>query len=202
MIAYTMAVMESKSAMEIIIAAPTAGSAGGLPGALLGMAEEINAGRDDIIRAFLAAGLAGVFIAAEATFAAEVAGCQAETGAGAAMAAAGLVEMGGGNGRQAMAAASIALQNIMGLVCDPVANRVEIPCLGRNIQAAANALASANMVLGGVQHFIPFSETIKTMMDVGNAMPRELRCTALGGLAATKTAREIEKKLADFKDKN
>ena len=109
MAAYTMAIMESKSAMEVIIAAPTAGSAGGLPGAIIGMAEAMESSRRDIIRAFLAAGLAGIFISADATFAAEVAGCQAETGAGAAMAAAGLIQLAGGNAKQAMNAASISL---------------------------------------------------------------------------------------------
>jgi len=200
--AYIMAIMESKSAMEVIVAAPTAGAAGGLPGAILGMAEEIGSTREEIIEAFIAAGLAGVFIAADATFAAEVAGCQAETGAGAAMAAAGLVDLAGGNARQALAAASLALQNIMGLVCDPVANRVEIPCLGRNVNSAANALVSANMVLGGFDPLIPFSESIRTMLEVGRSMPRELRCTALGGLSITKTAKEIEKKLESRRNEN
>jgi L-serine dehydratase len=193
--AYTMAIMEAKSAMEIIIAAPTAGAAGGLPGALIGMAEEMSASRDQLIKAFLASGIVGVFITAEATFAAEVAGCQAETGAGAGMAAAGLVQLGGGSAKQAMGAASVALQNILGLVCDPVGNRVEIPCLSRNVQVGANALVSANMILGGVDPVIPLSETIQTLMEIGKSLPRSLRCTALGGLAITKTAKRIEKDL-------
>jgi L-serine dehydratase len=133
-----------------------------------------------------------LFIAMDATFAAEVAGCQAETGSGAAMSAAGLIEMMGGNARQAFDAASIALQNVMGLVCDPIANRVEIPCLSRNGNAAGNALTSANMVLGGIQAIIPLNETIITMLEVGQAMPAALRCTALGGLSDTPTARRME----------
>jgi len=195
MTAYTMAIMEAKSAMEVIIAAPTAGAAGGLPGALIGLAEEMGANRDQLNKAFLASGLVGVFITTEATFAAEVAGCQAETGAAAGMAAAGMVQLAGGSAKQALGAASLALQNIMGLVCDPVANRVEIPCLGRNVQAGANALISANMILGGVDPVIPLSESIQTMLAVGKAMPCELRCTALGGLSVTKTAKDIEKNL-------
>ncbi|MCD6347738.1 MAG: L-serine ammonia-lyase, iron-sulfur-dependent, subunit alpha, partial [Bacteroidales bacterium] len=191
MTAYTMAIMESKSAMEVIIAAPTAGAAGGLPGALIGMAEDMSANRKQVVNAFLAAGLIGVFISKEATFAAEVAGCQAETGSGASMAAAGMIQLAGGNAQQALGAASIALQNVMGLICDPVANRVEIPCLSRNVQAGANALISANMVLGGVDPVIPLSETIKSMLDVGKALPREFRCTALGGLSVTPTAKEL-----------
>lgn len=195
--AYTMAIMESKSAMEVIIAAPTAGAAGGLPGAIIGMAEELDANLDQIIKAFLAAGLIGVFISRDATFAAEVAGCQAETGTGAGMAAAGMIQLANGTAREALGAASIALQNVMGLICDPVANRVEVPCLSRNVQSGANALASANMILGGVDPVIPLSETIKTLLDVGKALPRELRCTALGGLSVTKTAKEIEKRLCE-----
>lgn len=193
--AYIMAIMEAKSAMEVIIAAPTAGAAGGMPGTLIGMAEEIGADLDLLTKAFLAAGLIGVFINKEATFAAEVAGCQAETGAGSGMAAAGLIQLAKGSAKQGLAAASIALQNILGLVCDPVGNRVEVPCLSRNVQSGSNALASANMILGGVDHVIPLSETIQTLLAVGEAMPRELRCTALGGLAITKTAKEIEDKL-------
>ncbi|MBT3244946.1 MAG: serine dehydratase [Bacteroidetes bacterium] len=195
MTAYIMAIMESKSAMELIVAAPTAGAAGGLPGAILSMAEETNANRDQIIEAFLAAGLIGVFISREATFAAEVAGCQAETGSGAAMAAAGMIQLAGGNAKDALGAASIALQNVMGLVCDPVANRVEIPCLSRNVQAGANALISANMILGGVDPVIPLSESITTMLKVGKALPRELRCTALGGLSISNSAKKVEDKL-------
>ena len=195
MTAYTMAIMESKSAMEVIIAAPTAGAAGGLPGALLGMAEELGANLDQITKAFLAAGLIGVFISKDATFAAEVAGCQAETGTGAGMAAAGMIQLANGSAKEALGAASIALQNVMGLICDPVANRVEVPCLSRNVQSGANALTSANMILGGVDPVIPLSETIKTLLDVGKVLPRELRCTALGGLSITKTAIEIEKRL-------
>ncbi|MCK5820849.1 MAG: L-serine ammonia-lyase, iron-sulfur-dependent, subunit alpha [Bacteroidales bacterium] len=191
MTAYTMAIMESKSAMEVIIAAPTAGAAGGLPGAIIGMAEELGASLDQITKAFLAAGIIGVFISRDATFSAEVAGCQAETGAGAGMAAAGMIQLANGTAMQALGAASIALQNILGLICDPVANRVEVPCLSRNVQSGANALASANMILGGVDPVIPLSETIKTLLDVGKKIPRELRCTALGGLSVTKTARNL-----------
>lgn len=195
MTAYIMAIMESKSAYQVIIAAPTAGAAGGLPGALIGMAEELDSHHEDLVHAFLAAGLIGVFVSQEATFAAEVAGCQAETGAGAAMAAAGLVQLMNGTAAQAMGAASIALQNIMGLVCDPVGNRVEVPCLSRNVQAASNALISANMILGGVDPVIPLSESIQTMLKVGQSMPSSLRCTAMGGLADTPTARRIEQQL-------
>lgn len=192
MVAYSTALMEMKSSMGVIIAAPTAGSCGGLPGCLIGMADELGLDDGSLSRGFWAAGLAGLFIAREGTFAAEVAGCQAETGAGAAMAAAGLVELFGGTAKQAMDAASMALQNIIGLVCDPVANRVEIPCLGRNAAATANALVSANLILGGIDAVIPFGETIAAMMETGRLMSHTLRCTALGGLSDTPTARRIE----------
>ena len=195
MLAYSTAVMETKSSMGVIIAAPTAGAAGGLPGCLFGLADENQLDVALLQRGFWAAGLVGLFIAKEATFAAEVAGCQAETGAGGAMAAAGLVEMAGGNAKEAMNAASLALQNVMGLICDPIANRVEIPCLGRNAQAASNALASANMALGGIDPVIPLDETIRTMLDVGRAMPHTLRCTALGGLAITPTAKRLDQEI-------
>lgn len=198
MTAYTMAIMESKSAMEVIVAAPTAGAAGGLPGAIIGLAEEMKLDSKAITHAFLAAGLIGVFISREATFAAEVAGCQAETGVGAGMAAAGIIQLAQGSAKQALGAASIALQNVMGLICDPVGNRVEVPCLSRNVQAGANALSSANLILGGVDPVIPLSESIQTMLAVGKALPRELRCTALGGLAVTKTAKRIENRLKDL----
>lgn len=186
--------------MGLIIAAPTAGAAGGLPGCLFGYADTVDADMTLLRNALWAAGLIGLLISADGTFAAEVAGCQAETGAGASMAAAGLIEFAGGTLQQAMDAASVALQNIMGLVCDPVANRVEIPCLGRNGLAASNALVSANMILGGMDPVIPLHESIHTLLAVGQALPNTLRCTALGGLSVTPTAKELEKKLRNRYD--
>jgi len=150
---------------------------------------------DEMTRGMLAAGMIGVFIAAHATFAAETGGCQAECGAGSGMAAAALVTLAKGTTEQAIAAASMALQNILGMICDPVANRVEVPCLGKNVMAASNALACANMALAGYDAVIPLDEVIETMDRVGKALPRELRCTGLGGLSVTGTSREIELKL-------
>jgi len=124
-----------------------------------------------------------------------VAGCQAECGAGAGMAAAALVTLRKGTTEQAVAAASMALQNSLGMVCDPVANRVEVPCLGKNVMAASNALACANMALAGYDPVIPLDEVIDTMDRVGRALPCELRCTALGGLSITNTSKAIEQKL-------
>jgi L-serine dehydratase len=187
--------MEAKSAMGVIVAAPTAGSCGGLPGAILGAADEMGQNEETIARAMLAAGMIGVFISKSSTFAAEVAGCQAECGAGSGMAAAGLVTLMGAAAGIAVAAASMALQNSLGMICDPVANRVEVPCLGKNVMAASNAVSCANMALAGYDPVIPLDEVIRTMDDVGKKIPCELRCTALGGLSVTETSRRIQEKL-------
>jgi L-serine dehydratase len=195
MIAYVTAMMEVKSSMVVIVAAPTAGACGGLPGAVIGAGHTMNLSIDDMVKAILAAGIVGVFITTQATFAAEVCGCQAETGAGASMAAAALVEIGGGSATQALDAASMALQNVLGLICDPVANRVEVPCLGRNVMAASNALACANMALAGYEVVIPLDEVIDSMYRVGQSLPHALRCTGLGGLSVTISAQEIETRL-------
>ena len=199
-ILYTTALMESKSAMGLIVAAPTAGACGGLPGACLGAASALGLSKDDMTRAMLAAGIIGVFIADQATFAAEVGGCQAECGSGSGMAAAALVTLAGGSTQQAVNAASMALQNTLGMICDPVANRVEVPCLGKNVMAASNALACANMALADYDPVIPLDEVIQTMDKVGKMLPSALRCTALGGLSITKTSKEIEKRLTQKND--
>jgi L-serine dehydratase len=195
MILYVTALMETKSSMGVIVAAPTAGSCGALPGAVLGAAHETQASLEAMTRAFLAAGIIGVFIAARSTFAAEVCGCQAECGAGSGMAAAALVSLAGGTTEEALGAASMALQNTLGMICDPVANRVEVPCLGRNVLAAGNALACANMALAGFDPVIPLDEVVQTMDEVGKSLPHELRCTALGGLSLTETSKKIEERL-------
>jgi len=193
---YTTALMESKSAMGLIVAAPTAGACGGLPGACIGAASAMDLSKGDIVRAMLAGGMIGVFIAAHATFAAEVGGCQAECGAGSGMAAAALVTLAGGSTQQGINAASMALQNIFGMICDPVANRVEVPCLGKNVMAASNALACANMSLADYDPVIPLDEVIQAMDAVGKMLPSALRCTAYGGLSITTTSKEIERRLA------
>lgn len=189
------AMMEVKSSMGIIIAAPTAGSCGTLPGSVIGAAKVMNYDDDQIVEALFAAGIIGVFIAKGATFAAEEAGCMAETGAAASMAAASFVTFANGTLKQAIAAASFALQNSLGLICDPIGNRVEAPCLGKNIAAASNALSCANMALANYKDLIPFDEVVETMRKVGEAMPHEHCCTGLGGLAMTPTAKKIEGEL-------
>jgi L-serine dehydratase len=199
-ILYVTAMMEVKSSMGVIVASPTAGSCGGLPGACIGAATAIGLSLEETTQAMLAAGLIGVFIAAHATFAAEVGGCQAECGAGSGMAAAALVILSKGTLTQAINASSMALQNILGMICDPVANRVEVPCLGKNIMAASNALACANMALANFDAVIPLDEVIDTMDRVGKSLPTELRCTALGGLSITRTSKAIEAKLIEIRD--
>ncbi|MFM1969882.1 MAG: hypothetical protein RL152_1259, partial [Bacteroidota bacterium] len=196
-IMYVSAIMEVKSSMGVIVAAPTAGSCGGLPGVVFGAAHSFGADEDTIVKAMLSAGLIGVFIAAHATFAAEVGGCMAETGSGGGMAAAALVEMNGGTLEQSIAAASIALQNSLGIICDPIGNRVEAPCLGRNVMAATNAISCANMALANYEHLIPLDEVIETMKAVGDQIHHTLRCTNLGGLSITSTAKRIESALEE-----
>ena len=196
MILYTTAMMEVKSSLGVIVACPTAGSCAGLPGACFGAADWLGLPGEDVTRALLAAGLIGVFIAAHSTFAAEVGGCQAECGAASGMAAAALVSLGKGSTEQAIAAASMALQNIFGMVCDPVANRVEVPCLGKNVMAASNALSCANMALADFDPVIPLDQVIAAMDKVGKSLPYELRCTALGGLSITDASKKIEERLA------
>ena len=196
-ILYTSAMMEVKSSMGVIVAAPTAGSCGALPGAILGIGKILGLSEDELIKGMLAAGMIGVFIAAHATFAAEVGGCMAECGSGSGMAAAGIVVLKGGSLQQSLSAASMALQSSLGMVCDMIADRVEAPCLNRNVMAATNAISCANMALSDYNHLIPLDEVIETMKRVGDAMPNTLCCTGLGGLAITKTAKEIEAKLAN-----
>lgn len=192
---YVSALMEMKSSMGVIVAAPTAGACGGLPGTVTAAAEAMELTEEDTAKALLAAGLIGVFIASGATFAAEVGGCQAECGAGSGMAAAALVTLTGGSTMQAVNAASMALQNIFGMTCDPVADRVEVPCLGKNILAAGNALTSANLALAGYDAVIPLDQVITAMHETGKSLPRELRCTGLGGLSLTPASRKLAEKL-------
>ena len=191
------AIMEVKSSWGVLVAAPTAGSCGTLAGSVLAVAHELNSSESNIAKAMLAAGLIGIFIINNATFSAELAGCQAECGAASAMTAAALVTLKNGSMVNALDSASMALQNSLGMICDPVANRVEVPCLGKNIMAAANALSCANMALAGYQSVIPLDEVIVAMKHVGESLPRELRCTALGGLSSTPTAQSIEENLCE-----
>lgn len=196
-ILYVTALMEVKSSMGVIVAAPTAGACAALPGTVVAMAESMGLDEEEMAKALLASGIIGVFIATRWTFAAEVGGCQAEGGSAASMAAAALVTLAGGSLDQAVGASSMAFQSMIGLICDPIANRVEAPCLGKNVMAAANALSCANMALAGFDQVIPLDEVIDTAKAVAKQMPREVRCTNLGGLSITPTAIALEKKLTE-----
>eukprot|EP01065_Artemidia_motanka_P022742 TRINITY_DN2691_c6_g1_i1.p1 TRINITY_DN2691_c6_g1~~TRINITY_DN2691_c6_g1_i1.p1 ORF type:complete len:584 (+),score=104.07 TRINITY_DN2691_c6_g1_i1:245-1753(+) len=193
-VACTSAYMEVKSSYGVIVAGPTAGSCGVVPGTLFG-ALRAGSDPDRAASALMAAGMVGALIATASTFAAEEGGCQAECGAAGAMAAAGLVELQGGSPRQALAAASMTLQSLLGMVCDMVANRVEAPCLYRNVAAASMACSSANMAISGFAAVLPFDEVLAAHWDVSKALPRSLRCTGLGGLAAQPTARRLEEEM-------
>jgi L-serine dehydratase len=193
------AIMECNSAGGIVVASPTAGSCGVLPAVVLALGSSLSSSEEEVAGAMLTAGLVGVFIAHQATFAAEVCACQAEVGSATAMAAAAAVQLLGGSAEQAFAAAALALQNVLGLICDPVAGFVEIPCVNRNSMGAANALTSANMVLCGFDPVIPLDEVIETMRSVGGMLPSTLRCTNSGGLCLTPTARAIHQQLQNRK---
>ena len=193
-IRYISAIMENKSAMGVFVAAPTAGSAGCLPGTVLALRDVLGLDEDTVVKGLLAAGLIGVLFAGQATFAAEAAGCQVECGAGSGMAAAAICQMMGGSARECVDAASFALQGITGLACDPVANRVEVPCLNKNILCGMNAISSANVILAGYDKVIPLDETIRAIYDIGTKLPQELRCT-YGGLGKTPTSDAIRQRL-------
>jgi len=194
-ISRAMAVLEVNAAMGKIVAAPTAGSSGVVPGVLLTVAEEFALDDAALIKGLLTAGAVGFIITRNATVSGAEGGCQAETGSAAAMAAAAVVEMMGGSPPAALHAAAICLQNVLGLVCDPIAGLVEVPCEHRNALGAANALISAEMALAGVASIIPFDEVVEAMYRVGHSLPCELRETALGGLAGTPTGQRIKKVL-------
>lgn len=187
-ITYSLAVLEVNASMGLIVAAPTAGSSGVLPGLLLALEEEFSLDDEQIIDGLFTASAVGYLIMRNATVAGAQAGCQAEVGAASAMAAAAATEIMGGTPKQCMDAASSAIVNLLGLVCDPVAGLVEYPCQSRNVLGASNALVCAEMALSGVEQFIPFDQMVGTMMAVGRSIPYELRETALGGCAVTEAA--------------
>ncbi len=188
----SIAVMENNNAHGIVAAAPTAGASGVIPGAVVAMGTAQGYPPEMIREGILAAGLVGAFIANQATFGAEVAGCQAETGAASAMAAAGLAHMMGCPLKEVFGAAGLALQNMLGLICDPVAGLTELPCISRNVSAMANAVMCANMAKLGFDGMIPLDEVIAAMMDVGEHLPTELRCTCRGGICTTKTGQRLQ----------
>ncbi len=187
----SMAVLEVNASMGKIVASPTAGSCGILPGSLVTVGLERNMSIDEIVRGLFTASAIGYLFSKNATVSGAEGGCQAETGTASAMSAAGLVEMMGGSPEQALSAASFTIKNVLGLVCDPIAGLVECPCQKRNALASTNALISADMALAGIKTIIPFDEVVDTMYRVGKMISPTLRETAQGGLATTKTGKKI-----------
>ena len=186
-IAYSLAVLETNASMGLIVAAPTAGSSGVLPGTLLAARDALGLSNDDLYKGLLNASAIGYLLMRNASVSGAEAGCQAEVGAASAMAASALVEMNGGTPEMCLEAATFALSNLLGLVCDPIAGLVESPCQSRNAIGVANAITSAEMVLSGVTQPIPFDEMAEAMLRVGRSLPFELRETAMGGCAGTPT---------------
>ena len=185
---YAMGVAEVNASMGLIVAAPTAGSAGIVPGLLLALQDCYKISDDRLVDALFNAGAVGYLAMRNATVAGAVGGCQAEVGVAAAMAASATVELMGGTPEQCMDAGSTVLMNLLGLVCDPVGGLVEYPCQNRNAAGVANALIAAELALSGVRQLIPIDEMLDTMYAVGRRLPIELRETALGGCAAAPSA--------------
>ena len=187
-IAYSMGVLEVNASMGLIVAAPTAGSSGVIPGVLLALQEEYDFTDDQIIDALFTCSAIGYLAMLNATVAGAVGGCQAEIGVAAAMAAAADVELMGGTPEQCTDAASTVLMNMLGLVCDPVGGLVEYPCQNRNASGASNAIVAAEISLAGIHQLIPLDEMMDIMYTVGKKLPAELRETALGGCALSPSA--------------
>ena len=189
-ITYAMATLETNASMGLIVASPTAGSAGIVPGLMLAMQEHYHFSDDTIIQALFNASAIGYLAMRNATVAGAVGGCQAEVGVASAMAASAAVELMGGTPKECTYAASTVLMNMLGLVCDPVGGLVEYPCQNRNAAGVANAVIAAEMALAGIRQLIPLDEMIQTMFAVGRKLPAELRETAMGGCAVTPSACE------------
>jgi len=195
---WAMATMEYSSAMGVVLCAPTGGSAGVFPGAVLGVADKLGLGLEKKIEAMFAAAVVGIVMSKDHNYSAELYGCQVEPGAASAMAAAALVYLMGGSVKQSLDAASCGIHNILGTICDPVAGLVQVPCISRNAMSVANAVVCANIVMGGYDPLIPLDEAAETLFRVGKQLPGDLRCTCKGGLCTTPTgarlAREQEER--------
>jgi len=192
---YAVATSEVNASMGKIVAGPTAGSSGIVPAVLLAIGEKINADDEEIIKALFTASGLGMVVSKKATLAGAAGGCQAECGVGSAMAAGAAVELAGGKPEMVANAFALALKNLLGLVCDPVAGLVEVPCVKRNGFSASHALTAANMALAEVGSVIPADEVVEAMTQIGNLMPGSLKETAMGGLAATETGLKIAEEL-------
>lgn len=186
---------EVNAAMGTICATPTAGSAGVVPGTLFALKTKLNPSREKMVRYLFTSGAFGLIVANNASISGAAGGCQAEVGSATGMAAAAIVELMGGTPKQSAHAMAIALKNMLGLVCDPVAGLVEVPCVKRNAMGAAKGVVAADMALAGIESRIPCDEVIDAMFKIGQSMSLDLKETAGGGLAATPTARALEAKI-------
>ncbi|MGM7701132.1 L-serine ammonia-lyase, iron-sulfur-dependent, subunit alpha [Pseudalkalibacillus sp. Hm43] len=186
---------EVNAAMGTICATPTAGSAGVVPGTLFALRDKLHPTREQMVRYLFTSGAFGFVVANNASISGAAGGCQAEVGSATGMAAAAIVELAGGSPEQSAQAMAIALKNMLGLVCDPVAGLVEVPCVKRNAIGASIAITAADMALAGITSRIPCDEVIDAMYKIGESMPTALKETAQGGLAATPTGRELEAKI-------
>lgn len=192
---YAFATSETNARMGVIVATPTAGSAGILPGCLFSLHENARFTYEHLVMGLFTASAIGYVIANRSFISGAAGGCQAEVGSATAMAAAAIVEIKQGSPKQAVMAAAMALKSMLGLVCDPVAGLVEVPCIKRNVIGTSIAFAAADMALAGIESRIPCDEVIATMYEIGSTMPRALRETALGGLAVTPTGQEMKKRI-------
>ena len=184
---YAMSVLEVNASMGLIVAAPTAGASGVLPGVLFGLEDEFGLSEEQQLKGLLNAGAIGYLVTRNASVAGAEAGCQAEVGTASAMAASAIVELMGGTPEMCLNASAFAFSNLLGLVCDPIGGLVEAPCQSRNTMGVSNAFVCAELSLSGIQHAVPFDEMTEAMLHVGKCIPESLRETALGGCAATKT---------------
>ena len=194
-IATALCVGESNACMRKIVAAPTAGACGGLPAGLVPLYQEGRAGEEEIVEALYVSAGIGAAIGYRASIAGASGGCQAEIGTASAMAAGALTALWGGNVRQIGHAVAMALKNLMGLICDPIAGLVEVPCVKRNVIGAVNAVSCADMALAGIGSRVPVDEVIDCMGEVGSRLPVEFRETALGGLAATPFGQSVKQQM-------
>ncbi|MFU2015077.1 L-serine ammonia-lyase, iron-sulfur-dependent, subunit alpha [Peribacillus butanolivorans] len=192
---FSLATSESNARMGVIVATPTAGAAGILPGVLFSLHKNDGTPYKDLVMGLFTASMLGLIIANRSFISGAAGGCQAEVGSATAMAAGTIVELKGGTPLQAVNATAIAMKSLLGLVCDPVAGLVEVPCIKRNVIGTSIAFSAADMSLAGIGSRIPCDEVIEAMYKVGNDMPRTLRETALGGLAMTETGKRVKERL-------
>jgi len=191
LMAYGVATLEENSRMKTIVACPTAGGAGSVPAVFIALEHECGIARENTVNALITAGLIGEIVSRRMFLSGAAAGCQAEVGVASGMAAGGMVAALGGDNQSVLNAAAISMQNLMGLVCDPVAGLVEVPCVIRNGLGAIQSVGAATMALAGVKSFVPIDEVVDAMAAVGKLMPHQLKETAEGGLAQTPTAKRF-----------